>query len=218
MRTDGSGQYQGSDEAAAGLEIAGGGRHELTTAIPFTQCDTCHNRGIYDLRGLVFHGRDDVTPAEMYSGSEKSYYRPGERYARCEVTLACIDCHAQAEVMGDGRLLPDKAAAVRTRCSTCHGTPDRGPALHTVTADDTTLLALGRASGVYDVAAGDRLATSGGAYVLSSTRWTGGRLTVVDKVDGTRHPVPLVRGSACEQDGSSQRADYCHTCHSQEQP
>ncbi len=218
VRTDGSGQYQGSDEAAAGLEIAGGGRHELTTAIPFTQCDTCHNRGIYDLRGLVFHVRDDVTPAEMYSGSERSYYRPGERYARCEVTLACIDCHAQAEVMGDGRLLPGKAAAVRTRCSTCHGTPDLGPRLHTVSANDTTLLALGRASGVYDVAAGDRLATSGGEYVLSSARWTDDGLTVVDKVDGARHPVPLVRDSACEQDGSSQRADYCHTCHYQEQP
>jgi len=54
--------------------------------------------------------------------------------------------------------------------------------------------------------------------VLSATRWEDDRLIVTDKVDGSQHPVPLVRGSGCEQDGSSQRAQYCHTCHYQEQP
>lgn len=210
--------YQGADAAVAASAVPGGGRHEFTVGIPFTQCNTCHNRGIYDLRGLRFYPRDDMTGPQMYEGSEASYYRPGERYAQCEVTLNCIDCHTQAEIMGDGRLLADKAAAQRTRCGTCHGTPENAPASRTVSASDTTLRALGRASTVYDVRVGDRLATAGGQQVLSSTRWEDDRLIVTDKVDGSQHPVPLVRGSGCEQDGSSQRAQYCHTCHYQEQP
>ena len=28
--------------------------HKLTTAIPYTQCNTCHNRGNYDLRSMTF--------------------------------------------------------------------------------------------------------------------------------------------------------------------
>ena len=33
--------------------------HELTTAIPYTQCNTCHNRGNYDLRTMTFVERTD---------------------------------------------------------------------------------------------------------------------------------------------------------------
>ena len=214
-RTDDE-KYAGDDPTMQGRTVSGGGTHEFTTAIPFEQCNTCHNRGIYDLRGLEFYPRDDVGLAEIAAGSPASYYRPNERYAACEVNLNCIDCHTQAEAMGDGRLLPDKTEAQKTRCLNCHGTPTDPPPTRVVLPSDSTLLALGRASAVYEVRVGDRLATAGGANVLSSAQWIGDVLVVTDKVDGARHEVPPVRGSACEQDGSSQGSDYCHTCHYQE--
>jgi hypothetical protein len=34
--------------------------------------------------------------------------------------LACIDCHTDAELMGDGQLYPHEEAATRVRCETCH--------------------------------------------------------------------------------------------------
>lgn len=209
-------KYAGDDPTMQGRMVSGGGTHEFTTAIPFEQCNTCHNRGIYDLRGLEFFPRDDIGPADIAAGSPASYYRPSERYAACEVNLNCIDCHTQAEAMGDGRLLPDKTEAQKTRCFTCHGTRTDPPPTRVVLPSDSTLLALGRASTLYDIRIGDRLATAGGANVLSSAQWIGDALIVTDKVDGSSHEVPPVRGSACEQDGSSQSSDYCHTCHYQE--
>ncbi len=46
--------------------------------------------------------------------------------------MHCVDCHVGADVHGDGRLWTEGAAAVRVRCTHCHGTVD-GPAL---TEDD----------------------------------------------------------------------------------
>ena len=54
------GLYRGDDPTTP-RDVAGyGGSHQLTTAIPYTQCNHCHNRGTYSLRQMSFLERDDL--------------------------------------------------------------------------------------------------------------------------------------------------------------
>src|SRR3989442_10730251 len=39
--------------------------------------------------------------------------------------MACIDCHTEREVHGDGQVYRKRHYEVELRCETCHGTPDR---------------------------------------------------------------------------------------------
>jgi hypothetical protein len=39
--------------------------------------------------------------------------------------MACIDCHTEREVHGDGQIYAKRHYEVELRCETCHGTPDR---------------------------------------------------------------------------------------------
>ncbi len=48
--------------------------HKLTTAIPYTQCDTCHNRGNYDLRTMTFQPAH--RPADRPSAGLLPAHRP----------------------------------------------------------------------------------------------------------------------------------------------
>ncbi len=41
--------------------------HRLTTSIPFTQCNTCHNRGNYDLRSMTFVPRQDLPADRLHA-------------------------------------------------------------------------------------------------------------------------------------------------------
>ncbi|MCJ7702839.1 MAG: hypothetical protein MUO62_14750 [Anaerolineales bacterium] len=45
--------------------------HVLTTAIPYNQCNTCHNRGNYDLRTMIFMERTDHPTKRI-----EDYYQP----------------------------------------------------------------------------------------------------------------------------------------------
>ena len=61
-------------------------QHKLTTAIPYTQCNACHNRGNYDLRTMTFIERTD-TPTKRID----DYYQPIAQFTQCEYTLDCVD-------------------------------------------------------------------------------------------------------------------------------
>ncbi|MFZ5821876.1 MAG: hypothetical protein ACOYYJ_18440, partial [Chloroflexota bacterium] len=56
----------------------GGGVHTLTTAIPYTQCNTCHNRGNYDLRTMTFVERTDHATTRL-----QDYYQPISQFTLC---------------------------------------------------------------------------------------------------------------------------------------
>jgi hypothetical protein len=71
--------------------------HKLTTAISYTQCNTCHNRGNYDLRTMTFTERTDQPTQRI-----DDYYQPIGVFTKCEYTLDCVDCHTREEAMGDG--------------------------------------------------------------------------------------------------------------------
>ena len=105
--------------------------HVLTTAIPYTQCNTCHNRGNYDLRTMEFVERTDQPVQRV-----QDYYQPIAQFTQCEYTLDCVDCHTRTEVMGDGDLHGSKKDIQYIQCRTCHGTPTELPLTKTLTNPD----------------------------------------------------------------------------------
>lgn len=95
----------------------------MTTAIPYTQCNTCHNRGNYDLQDMQFHAGQDHPTNRL-----EDYYQPMAQFTQCELKLDCVDCHTSQEVMGDGDLHSYQIEVEYVRCYTCHGTLDSQPA------------------------------------------------------------------------------------------
>ncbi len=186
--------------------------HRLTTAIPYTQCNTCHNRGNYDLRLIQFHPRQDRPADRLHD-----YYQPIAQFTRCEYVLDCVDCHTRQEAMGDGRLYDNQQHMQYVQCQTCHGTLTAPPRTRTITGPDDIALRMAFLNPVIDLQPGDTiLVTERGEPLWNARQLEDGSFELVGKVTGVSYPLPLVQGSACEQNPDEQESRYCHACHAVE--
>lgn len=221
-----SNTYEGSDVTIPKGEKGRGVIHRLTTQIPYTQCNRCHNQGTHSLAKMEFTYRDDLTPSALVGLTvaerrEKEYYIPLELYALCEVTLDCIDCHSGKETMGrtpPGEKLPrTMAEAENIRCLDCHGTTAAPPASVQITDAGDPVLADPRfREGEYPkLQVGDLIGLSSQGDKLPYLRFVEGKVILYSKVTGKAFDVPLVKGSGCEQVPESQDAKSCHSCHNQ---
>src|SRR6266850_170615 len=112
-------------------------RHQLTKQIPITQCATCHNggsRAAMNFRGMMeapAEGRQTfMWDQDLLHGHAYSQQTPDVHFTR---GLACIDCHTEREVHGDGQIYAKRHYEVELRCETCHGTPSQlATAVHTI--------------------------------------------------------------------------------------
>jgi hypothetical protein len=215
-----NGLYQGSDPTLSQTETGHAATHELTTAIPYTTCNHCHNRGTHDLETLTFTPRDDLDGVEALSGSERRmaelYTADSTHYAVCQYELDCIDCHTANEVMGDGDIYTNEADARRVECRTCHGTLEESPA--TVTLEDPNDVAFRRArlNPFYDVFVGNTVLLSPDGDAMGHIRVENDLYSLSSKVGGPTYLIPQVMGSGCEQDVERQRAADCQECHTYE--
>ncbi len=218
------GRYTGADPTISRDEPGHPARHQLTTAIPFSQCNHCHNRGNYSLRSMAFTPRPDLPPvsapipATMPAEGRRlrEYYQPIGQFTKCEWELDCIDCHTQAEAMGDGHLWPDQKSMQYVQCRTCHGTLTEAPATATITDPDDPALRLARLNGHYSLQMGDGVVVTERGEKLGSVQRRDGRLVQFGKVDGREYAVPPVQGSQCQQQPNQQESRYCHQCHTYE--
>ena len=184
--------------------------HKLTTAISYTQCDTCHNRGNYDLRTMTFQPRTDLPVDRLHD-----FYQPIAQFTQCEYTLDCIDCHTRAEAMGDGSLYSSKKDIQYIQCKTCHGTLTELPQTRTLTDPNDLAFRLALLNPVVDLELGDTLLVTGKGEPLWNTRlMPDGTYQLVGKATGQVFSFKPVMGSACTQNGVDQSSAYCHTCHS----
>ncbi len=191
-------------------------RHEFTLAISYTQCNHCHNRGNYDLRTMTFLQRDDLPAPEGLSDRGRrlhEYYQPIGQFTLCEWELDCIDCHTSREIMGDGVLYDNRAAASYIQCRTCHGTLDALPAGMVITETDVADLTRAELNPYVDLAVGDTVIATERGDAFWHVRQEGETWVLTGKADGARYVVPLVMGSACEQQPDQQASHYCHECH-----
>jgi hypothetical protein len=186
--------------------------HQLTTVIPYTQCNTCHNRGNYDLREMEFVPRSDH-PTDR----KNDYYQPIAQFTLCEYELDCVDCHTREEAMGDGHLYNNQAELQYVQCQTCHGSLTELPRTKTIASLDDIALRQVFLNPILDLQVGDRvIETERNEELWNVRQLEDGRFEMISKVTQIRYQVPLVMGSACEQNPEEQESNYCHECHAVE--
>ncbi len=216
-------------------------QHQLTTAIPYTQCNTCHNRGNYNMRDLQFHPRTD-SPSRMQSAPAQlldspssriqsaptrlpdyltarlsDYYQPIAQFTKCEYELDCVDCHTNGEVMGDGDLHNNQKEIQYIRCKTCHGTLSEPPLTRAISDPNDLALRLAFLNPVIDLKVGDTIVvTEKGEPLWNVRRRPDGTFELAGKVTKQHYTVPLVAGSACLQKPDEQESRFCHECHAVE--
>jgi len=210
--TNAAGTYTGADPTISRTEAGHAQAHRLTTAIPYTQCNTCHNRGNYDLRTMTFNPRTDQPADRLHD-----YYQPIAQFTLCEYELDCVDCHTSGEAMGDGALHPDQASAQYVECRTCHGTLAEPPLTRTLSDPNDIALRLARLNPTVPLALGDTIVvTAKGEPLWSVRQLADGSFQQIGKVGGPVYTVPLVAGSQCLQKPDEQASHDCHACHAVE--
>ncbi len=184
--------------------------HKLTTAIPYTQCNTCHNRGNYDLRTMSFVERADLPTDRLHN-----YYQPIAQFTKCEYTLDCVDCHTRTEAMGDGNIYAKKTDIQYIQCQTCHGTPTQLPLTKTLTDPNDIAFRLAGLNPVVNLQLGDTILVTDKGEPLWNTRvLPNGTYQLVGKATKQVFTFKPVMGSHCTQNGQNQSSAYCHECHS----
>jgi hypothetical protein len=188
------------------------GVHTLTTAIPYTQCNTCHNRGNYDLRTMTFVERADQPITRL-----QNYYQPIAQFTQCEYTLDCVDCHTRTEAMGDGDIHATKADIQYIRCKTCHGTLNELPLTQTLTDPEDIAFRLAFLNPALDLQLGDTILVTEQGEPLWNTRvLPDGTYELIGKATRQQFHFRPVMGSGCQQDPAQQESKYCHECHAVE--
>lgn len=186
--------------------------HKLTTAIPYTQCNTCHNRGNYDLRTMTFAERTDQPTQRI-----DNYYQPIAQFTKCEYTLDCVDCHTRGEAMGDGDIHANQKDIQYIQCKTCHGTPTELPLSKTLTDPNDIAFRLAQLNPVVDLKLGDTILVTEQGEPLWNTRvLPDGTYEMVGKATQQYFTFRPVMGSGCTQSGDDQSSSYCHECHAVE--
>jgi len=189
-----------------------GKAHTLTTAIPYTQCNTCHNRGNYDLRTMAFIEREDHPTQRI-----DDYYQPIAQFTQCEYTLDCVDCHTREEAMGDGDIHANQKSIEYVQCKTCHGTLTELPLTKTLTDPNDIAFRLAFLNPVVDLQLGDTiLITEKGEPLWNTKVLPDGTYEMVGKATKQYFTFKPVMGSGCTQSGKDQSSAYCHECHAVE--
>jgi hypothetical protein len=183
--------------------------HKLTTAIPYNQCNTCHNRGNYDLRSMSFVERSDRPLDRM-----QDYYQPIAQFVQCEWTLDCIDCHTRSEAMGDGDIHSSQDEIQYVQCKTCHGTLAQLPQTQTIVSEDDIALRMAFLNPVMSLSVGDTILMTEQGEPLWNTRvLPDGTYEMVGKATGQHFTFRPVMGTQCQQNVDEQSSNYCHECH-----
>jgi len=187
-------------------------KHTLSTAIPYTQCNACHNRGNYDLRTMTFIERTDHPTNRL-----QDYYQPIAQFTKCEYTLDCVDCHTRDEAMGDGDLHANQKDIQYIQCKTCHGTPTELPLTKTIADPNDIVFRLAMLNPVLELKMGDTvLVTEKGEPLWNTRVVSDGTYEMIGKVTRQQFAFRPVMGSHCTQSGKDQSSAYCHECHSVE--
>jgi hypothetical protein len=202
------GLYTGGDPTIAREETGHPAQHRMTIQIPYTTCNTCHNRGNYSLAQMKFLPRTDLLslPAEEDALRLATYYQPIGQFTLCEWELDCIDCHTSREVMGDGDIHLSQASAQSVQCQTCHGTLTEMPSVATITDPNDPAIRRGNLNPHYDVSVGDQVVLAPDGILMGWLQMLDGRLVHISQVTGARYEVPPVMGSACQQKEDQQES------------
>jgi hypothetical protein len=139
MLYENDGLSQSGDPTVTTNEPSHPARHELTNAIPETQCEHCHFQG--GRIGLFFQGiREggfaEVPPNVVPLGEPRHAHDANFYYVDEDDTndidetppdlhftagMTCVDCHVGSDVHGDGWLYSTAKYQTGVKCEDCHG-------------------------------------------------------------------------------------------------
>lgn len=171
-------------------------KHQLTKQVPVTQCATCHNGG--SRAAMNFRGMMEAPPVGKETFTYDQDLLHGHAYTQQQADvhfqrgMACIDCHTEREMHGDGQVFAKRHYEVEIRCETCHGTP--GTTATGVTAQGRKLRNL----------------------FIAATPNPSSLVTLVSKVTGKTHEVPQLASLAKQPPGHDTahlKKTECFTCH-----
>lgn len=214
--------YIGDDTTIKANNIGHGMVHRLTTQIPYTQCNQCHNQGNHDALKMRFSVRSDMAKVvrdwkagdTTWADRLSDYYLPGEIFARCEVSLDCIDCHTRQDVMGDDQMHTSQYDAVHIQCLDCHGTKEKLPKTKKIeNLNDLAFEEQITNPKFPALKIGDEILMTAKGEELPFIRHEVNNWIQSSRITGKMFNVPLVIGSKCEQVLDEQGADSCHKCH-----
>lgn len=217
---DDDGKYKGNDPTIPKDKGGHPKVHQLTMAIPATQCIHCHNRG--GRTGVSFEGRMESdfygTPFKqgelsklMFHGK---YYNTPVRDIHYEKGMECIDCHTQFDVMGDGNIYSKKYEQVEIRCEDCHGNYKEGIKTAKVTNPDDRVVRLGKASPNYKNKLGDEMVLTARGNKYTNAKIIDGEPILISKFDGREHKVTVITGKkGAHSIAQHQERMECNACH-----
>lgn len=220
--TNPSHSYTGDDTTMRANNAGYGMVHRLTTQIPYTQCNQCHNQGQHDALKMEFTSRPDLPKVirdwqagdTTWTDRVSDYYLPGEIFAGCEVSLDCIDCHTRQDVMGDNKLYTSEYDAVHIQCLDCHGTKEKLPQAKKIENPNDPAFEEQITNPIFPaLQIGDEILMTAKGEELPFIRHKGDNWVQSSRVNGKTFNIPLVYGSKCEQNTAEQGADSCHRCH-----
>ena len=134
------GVYEGNDPTVPVGVPVHASRHELTAAVPTTQCTTCHFQGGrigLNFRGIREGGFSEAPPnAQVWAAGSAYGHVSGYYFVDEDTTndvdetppdlhhtagMHCADCHVGTDVHGDGQLHSASKTQFDLRCEDCHG-------------------------------------------------------------------------------------------------
>jgi hypothetical protein len=200
--------------------------HQLTTAIPTSQCLKCHNgnrigadyAGLFerDLSSSYNFAATDPDSEPRLMKHSYHYLLPDIHYER---GMQCIDCHPVEELMGEGKIHAQSKDQVRVRCADCHGLPGKPPRTRPVAVTDVRALRAAKVSGRYDLEPGQRVIETSGGHLLTNTMEKEGVFLLTSKIDGRVHRIPVLGKEASGAEPLNHRIPghmdrmECTACH-----
>ncbi len=215
------GHYVGCDPTVKRDEVGHPATHTITNKIPDDRCRACHNRSARV--GLSYHGQMESTQygTPFVHGGLNDETLSDNRFIwnlvpdiHHEKGMACIDCHAGQDTMGDGKIYAHIEDQVEIRCEDCHGSYSTPPRTMTVDNNNPLVRTLIRASPLLKLADGDVILQTSKERPMPHVRLTekGWRLT--DKLTGKGHSVSIITGRKNGHTIYGHKRLECDTCHS----
>ena len=202
--------------------------HKFTAAVPTVQCVRCHsgNREGTNYTGMAEHDYEKMYRSPRVKGGiPPTLFGIEQHFIKQDIHgergMACIDCHNQSEVEGDGKSYDRGSQAVKVRCQDCHGTPNSMPKTKKVAAGDNAIK-VAASNPNYTVRAGDNVVVTSGGTLLANVQKKGMELVLTSKVTGKKHTVPVLAQSKEQpvnhQVGAHIEKMECHACHARYVP
>ena len=199
------GRYKGDDPTISRTEPGHPAAHKMTALTPDTLCRQCH--------------LSPTDPENKSAATQDAFTFPGtgqiEADAHTSRGFACIDCHTQFDIMGDGNLYSKQHQAVEIRCETCHGDGDSPPAFEKVTDPSDRVIRLSRhypwSNGLKDT-----MPLTSRKNKMTNVKLEKGTLWTLGKINGKKFRTPTIHNSKkAHLIPAHKKKLECTACHSQ---